>query len=116
MGEAIRLYWKPTCVSCRRARWFLQDLGVSFEERDVIKNPLTLEELDRLIGGGNAIEFINPKNPKVKAKGYLQNPPPRAEILSILAADANLLRRPIVTLGPKLVVGWDEKQLRALLA
>ncbi|MBI3271674.1 MAG: hypothetical protein HYZ53_21970 [Planctomycetes bacterium] len=116
MGEAIQLYWKPTCVGCRRARWFLQDLGVAFDERDVIKNPLTLEELDKLIGGANPVDFLSPKNPKVKAKGYIQNPPPRAELLSLLAADANLLRRPIVTVGAKLVVGWDEKQLKALLA
>ena len=116
MGDAIRLYWKPTCVGCRRARWFLQDLGVSFEERDVIKNPLTLEELDQLIGTANPAQFFSPKNPKVKSKGYVQNTPPRAEVLQILAADSNLLRRPIVTLGSRLVVGWDEKQLKALLA
>ncbi|MBI5366650.1 MAG: hypothetical protein HZA54_06410 [Planctomycetes bacterium] len=103
-------------MSCRRAKWFLSDLGVSFEERDVIKNPLSAEEVDRLIGAGNPIAYFNPKNPKVKAKGYLQTPPPREEVVKILAADGNLLRRPIVTMGERKVLGWDEKEMKALLA
>ena len=44
-----------------------------------------------------------------------ENPPSRAEALALMAANPNLIRRPILLKGKEMVLGWDEAGLAALL-
>lgn len=45
-----------------------------------------------------------------------ERPPSRAEALKLMAAEPNLIRRPVVIAGKEIVLGYDEPKLKALKA
>ena len=90
------------------------DRGAVLEERDLGRAPLSAEELDRLIGSRDYRDFLNPRNELFKEMGMRDSPPPRAQALKLMAENPNLIRRPIVVSGAKILLGFEEKQYKEL--
>ena len=85
------------------------------QERDLGKQPLSEEELDHIISERPHLEFLNPKNELYRSKKMKEKPPNRQEALRLMAQEPNLIRRPIVVRGKRLVVGFDADRLMSLL-
>ena len=66
-------------------------------------------ELEKLIGKRDYREFLNPRNEIYRERGMKENPPPRAEAIKLMSANPNLIRRPILVDGEKIVLGSDVK-------
>jgi arsenate reductase-like glutaredoxin family protein len=92
----------------------LLEKGVELAERDLGRDPLTIDELDRLIGKRNYLEFLNPKNELYRKLRMKEKPPSRAQALKWMSKEPNLIRRPIVVRGREMVLGFDEQKLRTL--
>lgn len=73
---------------------------------------LTVDELDRLIGTRDYRLFLNPKNELFRRMGMKTNPPPREEALRLMSENPNLLRRPILVRGSKILLGFREDEWR----
>lgn len=86
------------------------------EFRDLDKNRLTVEELDRLIGDRDYREFLNSRNDLHRERNMKERPPSRAEALKLMAAHPNLIRRPVVIAGKEIILGYDEPKLKAIKA
>lgn len=69
---------------------------------------LSTGELDRLIGSRDYREFLNPKNELYRQMGMRTNPPPREEALRLMSGNPNLIRRPILMRGSKVLTGFHE--------
>lgn len=85
------------------------------EFRDLNKERLTVEELDKLIGGRDYKLFLNTRNDLYRARNMGQNPPSRGEALKLMAREPNLIRRPVVIRGETIVLGYDEEALKKLV-
>jgi arsenate reductase-like glutaredoxin family protein len=92
----------------------LQRKGIELELRDLGKERLTAEELDALIGERDYREFLNSRNELYRNRSMKEKPPTRAEALKLMAAEPNLIRRPVVIIGGKIILGYDEPKLKAL--
>jgi arsenate reductase (glutaredoxin) len=111
-GKAkVRFLHKPTCTSCRKARGLLENKGVELVFRDLNKERLTVAELDQLIGDRDYRKFLNTRNELYRRHRMGQQPPPRAEALRLMAAEPNLIRRPVVIRGGQIVLGFDPEAL-----
>ena len=44
-----------------------------------------------------------------------ENPPPRAEALKLMAANPNLVKRPLLVKGGRIVLGFDAAEMEKLL-
>lgn len=73
---------------------------------------LSVEELDRLIGRRDYREFLNPRNELYRQMNMKTNPPPRAEALRLMSENPNLIRRPILVRGSKVLLGFREEEWR----
>ena len=89
--------------------------GVQLEERDFTTQPLAPAELDALIGNRDHREFLNPRNELYRERGMKEQPPSRADAIKLMAQHPNLIRRPIIIRGSKMVLGWDEEQIERLM-
>jgi arsenate reductase-like glutaredoxin family protein len=87
----------------------MEHRDVPLEFRDLGKERLTVDELEELIGPRDHTEFLNTRNELYRRKKMKQNPPARAEAIRMMAAEPNLIRRPIVVAGGRVVIGFDEK-------
>jgi arsenate reductase-like glutaredoxin family protein len=92
----------------------LQERGVPFHERDYIKEPFTVEELDALIGDRAIAPFLNPRHPLYEDRGWAENPPPREAALRLMVEDPNLILRPLIRKGDRLLARPDEATLAEL--
>jgi Spx/MgsR family transcriptional regulator len=112
--KRIKFLHKPTCSTCRKARALLENKGVALELRDLGKEQLTVLELDQLIGDRDYRRFLNPRNELYRRRKMGRKPPTRAEALRLMAAEPNLIRRPVVIRGGRVVLGFDEAALAEL--
>jgi arsenate reductase-like glutaredoxin family protein len=60
---------------------------------------------------GGVAKVLNPRHETAKAKGWAEKPPSVDEFAAAVAKDPNLLRRPILISGKKVLVGYDKKNL-----
>jgi Spx/MgsR family transcriptional regulator len=110
----IKFLQKPSCTSCRKAKAFLEKRKVELDLRDLGKDRLTVEELDDLIGKRDHRMFLNTRNELYRTRKMGQNPPSREEALKLMAAEPNLIRRPVVLRGADVVLGYDEEALKRI--
>ncbi|MBI3933331.1 MAG: hypothetical protein HY316_01480 [Acidobacteria bacterium] len=85
------------------------------EERDLGKQPLTVAELDALIGNRSHLDYLNPRNELYRVHQMKENPPAREEAIRMMAKEPNLIRRPILRRGNQWVFGFDSKKFADLL-
>jgi Spx/MgsR family transcriptional regulator len=110
----IKFLHKPTCTSCRKAKALLESKGCELELRDLAKQRLSVAELDALIGKSDYRKFLNTRNELYRKRKMGKNPPSRSEALKLMAAEPNLIRRPVVRRGRVMVLGFDEEALKKI--
>jgi Spx/MgsR family transcriptional regulator len=106
--KTIQFLQKPTCATCRKARRFLEKRGFQLNVRDLTKNRLTSAELQKLIGKHDHEEFLNPRSEIYRKKKMKDNPPSRREAVGMMAMNPDLIRRPVIVAGGRVVIGYDE--------
>ena len=109
-------YYTHGCdEQCAETKKFIEDHGVVIEFRDIEKNPLTSEELDKLIGHVAISHFINPAAANYQKQGLDKDGLDRDTVLSKLAEDNTLLKRPIIKTLRLVTVGVDKKRISEML-
>lgn len=107
-AKTVKFLQKPACATCRKAKRFLEKRGVKLNYRDLVKDPLTASELEKLIGPRDHEEFLRPRSPFFRRKKMKKNPPSRREAIRLMPKNPDLIRRPVIIAGGRVVVGYDE--------
>ena len=105
---------KPACSTCRKAKKFMERRGFQLYFRDLAKDKLSVAELEKLIGKRDYADFLNTRNEVYREKDMKENPPSRKEAIRLMAQQPNLIRRPVIIAGGRVVVGFDEKGIAKL--
>lgn len=71
-----------------------------------------MEALDQLIGTRDYQLFLNARNELYRERNMKENTPSREEALRLMAAHPNLIKRPILVKGCRIVLGYDEAEMR----
>jgi arsenate reductase len=110
-AKSVQFLQKPACETCRKARNFMTRRGYKLHFRDLWKEPLSAADLEKLIGDRDHTEFLNPRSSSYRENEMGENPPSRREAIRMMARDPNLIRRPVVVAGGRVVLGFDKKGL-----
>lgn len=92
----------------------MQNKHVEVEERELTRHPLSRAELERLIGKRDPVEFLNPRNSLYRKMNLKARAPSRKQALDLMVKEPNLIRRPILKSGRKLILGADLKAIAEL--
>lgn len=110
----------PPCSTCRKAKKWLEESGIPFEERHIKEHPPTREELDRwkALSGRPLKAFFNTSGLSYRALGLKDKLPSlsREEQLTLLASDGMLVKRPLAVLPDKVLVGFRPAEWESLKA
>ena len=79
-------------------------------ERDFFTEPFSKPELEKLIGDRPIAEFISTRAKAYKTTGWDKKPPTKKEVIAAMLKEPTLLRRPILVIGKKLVIGWSREE------
>lgn len=108
------LFWKSTCTTARNVRAALRAVHPTLGDRNYAKDPLTLAEVRTLVvAAGGVATVLNTTHALAKERGWKANPPDVDTFAAAAAAECNLLRRPILLVGERALVG---NQVSAMLA
>ena len=103
----------PKCSTCRRAKKHLEDAGIAFQDRHIVEDNPTEEELTEWIrmSGLPAKRFFNTSGMKYRELGLKDRLPDMSEEeqIRLLAGDGMLVKRPLLIDGDRILVGFKEK-------
>ena len=102
----------PKCTTCKKAQKWLEENNIAYESIHIVEQTPTQEELASLYkkSGLPLKKFFNTSGNKYKELGLkdkLTNMS-EEEQLALLASDGMLIKRPIVTDGEKITLGFKE--------
>lgn len=108
----------PKCSTCRKAKNWLDEHGIAYEERDIkLENPSKEELRDWYLKSGVEIKkFFNTSGLLYKSMGLKDRLPNMSEdeMLELLATDGMLVKRPLLVGDGVVLVGFQEKQYEEL--
>ncbi|MFO1447758.1 MAG: Spx/MgsR family RNA polymerase-binding regulatory protein [Opitutaceae bacterium] len=113
------VYTYSSCDTCRKATRWLREHGQAFEERPIRDTPPTPVELARALKSveGDRGRLFNRSGRDYRDQGLAELLPgwSDAEVIKRLAANGNLVKRPLL-LGDRVVlIGFDEQAWAAAL-
>ena len=91
------------------------ELGADVESRDLDKTPLSVDEIEALIGERDYKSFLNTRNELYREKKMAEKPPSRGQAIALMSKNPNLIKRPILLRGGKILLGFDADAYRKLL-
>ncbi len=95
----ITVYAKSTCGTCRKARAYLDEQGVSFEVVDIISQPPDRALLEATVDAANVRAYLNPRSAIYRERKLGREPPTKAEAIRLMLKDPNLIKRPLIIKG-----------------
>ena len=104
----------PKCSTCKKAKKWLEDKGIVFEDRHIVENNPTAEELREWIkkSGLDIKRFFNTSGMKYRDLGLKDKlaDMEEEEKLTLLSSDGMLVKRPLVVGDNVVLVGFKEKE------
>jgi len=111
---SMKIYQYPKCGTCRKALKWLDENGVTYESIHIVEQPPSKEELKKLIekSGLEIKKFFNTSGMKYRELGLKDKLKEMSEdeMIELLASDGMLIKRPIVTDGTKVTLGFKETE------
>lgn len=90
--------------------------GMSVEERDFFKNPLSEAEVRALAAPIGLAQLFARRSPSLKELGLADQELSEGQMLELMLKEPRLIRRPLVRIGGQLLVGASPKAVEAALA
>lgn len=121
MAKKILFIEYPKCTTCQKAKKWLVDHGVEFEDRHIVEqNPSACELREwAKVSGLELKKFFNTSGLKYKALELKDKLPTMSddEKIELLASDGMLVKRPLVVVdgGKKVLVGFKSDEWEEVL-
>lgn len=103
--------WKQ-CSTCRNAVAFLEERGVTVTQRDIFAQPLAAEEI-RALAEGDVASLLSRNSPAFKASGHDPAALDEDGLVAVLQENPRYVKRPVIVLGGRRIVGFDRKAIEA---
>ena len=108
----LKLIQYPRCTTCKKAEKWLKDNDIHFEAIHIVEQTPSKEEL-KVIWEKSELplkKFFNTSGMKYKELGLKDKLSSMSEDeqLELLASDGMLIKRPLVTDGEKVTLGFKE--------
>ncbi|GGA76911.1 arsenate reductase family protein [Ornithinibacillus halotolerans] len=111
---ALTFYWYPNCGTCKKAKKWFDENNVTYNSIHIVEETPSKEEILKLIENSELLpkKFFNTSGMKYRElniKDKIKDATTE-EMAEILASDGMLIKRPIVTDGKKVTVGFKEDE------
>lgn len=115
----LKFYGYSRWSTVRKAKVWLNENNIKFEEIEIVKNPPSKEELKQMYDTGEyeIKKFFNTSGVKYRELGLkdVVKTASEDELLDILSSDGMLIKRPIAFDGKNLLIGFKEEEWKEKL-
>jgi len=104
----------PKCTTCKKAKKWLDDHKIDYEDRDIKENHPTEEELKKWhqISKQPLKKFFNTSGLLYKSMQLKDKLPQMSseEQIHLLSTDGMLVKRPLIVMADKILIGFKEAE------
>lgn len=113
----IHLYVAPSCISCRNTRTWLEDHHINYQLHHLLSEPLSDLEIKHILylTEKGVFELVSPLTRVYKELKVDVETLPLRELCDLIRTYPGMLRKPIVFDQKRLVIGYNEEDLRCFL-
>ena len=113
----LKIYTTQACYSCDKAIAWAKEQGIPYEEIDLISAPLTKDDFMTLLSltDNGVDDIISTRSNAYKELRNKLHHVHMDELLDLMVEYRTLLRRPLITDGHKLQVGYNVDDIRRFL-
>ncbi len=106
----MKVYGIKNCDAVKKARAWLDTHGIAYEFVDFKKTPPSVAEISRWCDAVGAEKVLNRRGTTWKKFSAIEQT--EAETvdgaIALMAAHSSAIKRPVIEVGPRIVVGFDE--------
>lgn len=115
--EMIKLYVSASCTSCRKAKAWLKENGLEFQERNIMSDPLTTDEITEILSltETGTDEIISTRSKVYEKLDIDFDELTLSELVDIIEEYPSLLRRPMIFDETKFQVGFNEDEIHQFI-
>lgn len=115
MANKLMFYTYPSCTSCRKTKAFLQEQHLEVSERHIFRNAPSVDELKTLLAlSENGVDsLLATRSQAFKQLDIDVDDLKLSELLKLMSDNPKLLKRPILTDGNEVIVGYDKATIEA---
>lgn len=109
----ITMYTSPGCASCRKAKQWLTEQGITFKERNIFAAILKDDEIKKLLmRSENGTDDIISKRSKIIVDNNINiEEMTMVELVDFIRENPSILKRPIIVDDNHFVVGYDDDEI-----
>lgn len=104
----------PKCTTCQKAKKWLDDSNISYEMRDIKSDKPSFDELKEFykLSGQPLKKLFNTSGLLYKSMDLKNKLPEMSEeeMLTLLASDGMLVKRPLLVADEFVLIGFKEKE------
>lgn len=117
--EMVVFYWYPKCSTCRKAKKFLDEHGITYKEVNMIEHVPTKYQMTTWMDESHypVRRYFNTSGQLYRASDLKDrlDTMSREEVVEALISDGMMIRRPILAVEDAVVFGFKEDQYKGLL-
>ena len=115
----VKIYCLDVCSTCKKAEKFLKENNVEYERIELRNYSLSREEIEEIknFSGLPYNKLFNTSGLMYKDLGLAKKLPNMSEeeIIETLTSSGKIVKRPILIVGNKVVLGFREDKYKELL-
>ena len=110
----MKFYGYKKCSTVKKAKKWLENNNITFEEIDLVDTPPTRDEIKKIYenSGYELKKFFNTSGVKYRELGLKDKVKTASEdeLLDLLASDGKLIKRPLLVDDKKVLIGFKENE------
>ncbi|GEN56801.1 regulatory protein Spx [Halolactibacillus alkaliphilus] len=113
----VTLYISPSCTSCRKAKAWLEEHDIPYQERNIFSDNLSVDEIKAILRmtEDGTDEIISTRSKVFQKLDVDIDQMPLKDLIDVIKDHPGILRRPIILDEKRLQVGYNEDEIRRFL-
>lgn len=107
----VEFFEKPGCINNTKQKRLLMNAGHHVIERNLLKHEWVAEELKEYFGSLPIVKWFNTSAPAIKQGKVDPFQLDEHQALALMVADPLLIRRPLMRVGDRYMVGFDVEKV-----
>lgn len=113
----IKIYYSPSCSSCRKVKKWFDDQNIPYEQKDIFGKELSREDLMEIISKAEdgTDDIISPRSKIVSENDIDFDNMTVSQLIDFIRKNPSILRRPIIVDDHRVQVGYNAEEIRTFI-
>ena len=113
----VKIYTTPSCSSCKKAKQWLDERKIEYQEKNIFKVPITKQDIKLMLENTeNGFEdIISTRSKYIQDNNIDINNLKVSELEQMIIDNPSILKRPIIVQDKKLQIGYNEEDIRVFI-